>query len=64
VRDEDDRGEDIIPTTQKLEFPKYNGTGDPLPWLNRCERYFTVRQTPEPKRVALVACYLLDDVQL
>jgi hypothetical protein len=64
VRDEEDGGEDIIPTTHKLEFPKYDGTGDPLPWLNRCERYFTVRRTPEPKRVALAACYLLDDAQL
>jgi hypothetical protein len=63
-RDEDDGGEDIMPTTHKLEFPKYDGTGDPLPWLNRCERYFTVRRTPEPKRVALAACYLLDDAQL
>jgi hypothetical protein len=63
-RDEDDGGEDIIPTTHKLEFPKYDGTGDPLPWLNRCERYFTVRRTPEPKRVALAACYLVDGAQL
>jgi hypothetical protein len=62
--DEDEGGEDIIPTTHKLEFPKYDGTGDLLPWLNRCERYFTVRRTPEPKRVALAACYLLDDAQL
>jgi hypothetical protein len=63
-RDEDDGGEDIIPTTHKLEFPKYDGTGDPLPWLNRCERYFMVHRTPEPKRIALAACYLLDDAQL
>jgi hypothetical protein len=64
VRDEDDGGEDIIPTTHKLEFTKYDGIGDPLPWLNRCEWYFTVRRTSEPKRVALAACYLLDDAQL
>jgi hypothetical protein len=64
VRDEDDGGEGIIPTTHKLEFPKYDGTGNPLLWLNRCERYFTVRRTPEPKRVALATCYLLDDTQL
>jgi hypothetical protein len=63
-RDEDDGGEDIIPTTHKLEFLKYDGTGDPLPWLNRCERYFTVHRTPELKRAALAACYLLNDAQL
>jgi hypothetical protein len=48
----------------KIEFPKYDGTGDPPPWLNRCERYFHVRRTPELKQVALATCYLLDDVQL
>jgi hypothetical protein len=63
-RDEDDGGEDIIPTTHKLEFRKYDGTDNPLPWLNWCEWYFTVYRTPKPKRVAMVACYLLDDVQL
>jgi hypothetical protein len=60
--DNDEAGDDIVPTTHKLEFLKYDGTDDPLPWLNRCERYFHVRCTPELKRVALVACYLLDDV--
>jgi hypothetical protein len=63
-RGEDDGGDDIIPTTHKLEFPKYDGTNDPLSWLNQCERYFTVRRTPELKRVMLVSCYLLDDTQL
>jgi hypothetical protein len=62
--DDDAAGDDIVSTTHKLEFPKYDGTNDPLPWLNRCERYFHVRRTPEPKRVPLAACYLLDDAQL
>jgi hypothetical protein len=48
----------------KLEFPKYDDTDDPLPWLNRCGCYFHVQHTPKPKRVAVVACYLLDDAQL
>jgi hypothetical protein len=48
----------------KLEFPKFDRTGDPLPWLNRCERYFYVRHMPENKRVSLAAFYLLDDTQL
>jgi hypothetical protein len=62
--EDDDTGGDFVSTTHKLEFPKYDGTDDPLPWLNRCERYFHVRHTPEQKRVALVACYLLDDAQI
>jgi hypothetical protein len=34
-----------------MEFPKFNGIGDPLPWLNLCERFFHVCRTPEDKRV-------------
>jgi hypothetical protein len=51
-------------TAHKLEFPKFNGSDDPLPWLNRCERYFHERQTPEHQRVAFAAFYLLDNAQL
>jgi hypothetical protein len=54
----------FLPTTHKLEFPKFDDTSDPLPWLNRCERYFLIRRTPEHQRVAFAAFYLLDDVQL
>jgi hypothetical protein len=54
----------FLPTTHKLEFSKFNGTSDPLPWLNRCERYFLVRRTPEHQHVAFAAFYLLDDAQL
>jgi hypothetical protein len=37
VADKDDHDNDFIPTTHKLEFPKFDGTGDPLSWLNCCE---------------------------
>jgi hypothetical protein len=47
-----------------LEFPKFDGTGDPLSWLNHCERYFYVRCTPENKHVSLAAFYLLNNAQL
>jgi hypothetical protein len=33
------------------EFPKFDGTGDPLAWLNRYKRYFRVRATSENKNV-------------
>jgi hypothetical protein len=59
-----DQGGDFLPTAHKLEFQKYDGTGDPLPWLNRCERYFFDHQTPEHKLVAFAAFYLLDYAQL
>jgi hypothetical protein len=29
--EDDDTGGDFVSTTHKLEFPKYDGTGDPLP---------------------------------
>jgi hypothetical protein len=60
----DTSDEAFLPTTHKLDFPKFNGTSDPLPWLNHCERYFLVRRTPEHQRVAFVVFYHLDDSQL
>jgi hypothetical protein len=45
----------------KLEFSKFDGMGDLLPWLNRCERYFRVRCTPNHNRVAYVAFHWLED---
>jgi hypothetical protein len=38
----------------------FDGSGNPLPWLNRYKRYFHVRQTLEHQRVVFAA-YLLDD---
>jgi hypothetical protein len=60
----EDDGDPEFPTVHKIEFPKYDGTGDPLPWLNRCDRYFAVRRTPENKKVLYASLHLLDDVQL
>jgi hypothetical protein len=51
-------------TTHKLELPKFDGKGDPLPWLNRCEWFFRLRRTPDDQRVAYAAFNLLDDAQL
>jgi hypothetical protein len=62
--DDEDQGGDFLPTLHKLKFPKFDGIGDPLPWLNQCKRYFHVRRTPEHKCVVFAAFYLLDDVRL
>jgi hypothetical protein len=43
---EDTDEDDFLPTYHKLDFPKFDGTGDLLSWLNRCEHYFYVRHTP------------------
>jgi hypothetical protein len=65
--DNDDTGTgggDFPTTVHKLEFPKFDSSGDPLPWLNRYERYFHVRWTPEHQWVTFATFYLLDDAQL
>jgi hypothetical protein len=41
---------DGVNTSHKIEFPKFDGVGNPLPWLNSCERYSTLRGTPVDKR--------------
>jgi hypothetical protein len=46
MEDDDNHG-DFVPTAHKLEFPKFDDTSDPLPWLNWCERYFHIHRTPE-----------------
>jgi hypothetical protein len=61
---DEEAGEHFVPTTHKLEFPKFDSTGDPLPWLNRCERSFRLRRTPEDKKVSYAAFNLLDDAHL
>jgi hypothetical protein len=38
--EDDDAGNNFLLAAHKLEFPKFDGTGDPHPWLNRCGRYF------------------------
>jgi hypothetical protein len=62
--EEDDSDGDFLSTTHKLEFPKFDGVGDPLLWLNRCEQYFHVHRTSDHKHVTYVAFHLLDDAQL
>jgi hypothetical protein len=42
IEDAADTGDNFLPTAHKLEFPKYNDTSDPLPWLNMCAWYFRV----------------------
>ena len=39
----------------KLEFPTYDGTEDPLDWLNRCEQFFRGQRTMEEEKVWLAS---------
>jgi hypothetical protein len=45
----------------KLLFPTYDGTEDPLPWLNRCEQFFCIQSTEEAGKVFLAALYMTGD---
>jgi hypothetical protein len=58
------QADDGIQTSHKLEFPKFDGSGDPLSWINRCERSFQVRHTSDHHWVGIATFYLLDDAQL
>jgi hypothetical protein len=61
---EGDTNANVLQMVHKIEFPKFDDVGDPLPWLNRCERYFHLCDTPEQKKVSYAWFYLLDDVHM
>jgi hypothetical protein len=44
--------------SHKLRFPKYDGSGDPLPWLHRCDQFFQAARTAEVEKVWLAAFYM------
>lgn len=51
------------PRFHKLEFPKFDGKEDPLPWLNRCEQFFRGQRTPEEDKVWLASYHMLGSAQ-
>jgi hypothetical protein len=51
-------------TSHKVEFPKFDGSSNLMPWLNRCEHYFKLRNTLENKQVQVASFYQLDDTQV
>lgn len=58
--DNDGRRGDRPPRYHKIDFPKFNGQGDPLHFLNRCEQFFQGQRTPEEEKVWLASYHLLD----
>jgi hypothetical protein len=55
---ESDAVDDHLPASiHKIEFPKFDGTSDPMAWLNRYECYFTLRGTPEHQHVQYASFY-------
>jgi len=46
------------PKFYKLEFPTYDGSADPLNWLNQCEQFFRGQQTLASARTWLASYHL------
>jgi hypothetical protein len=45
----------------KLLFPTFDGSKDPLPWLNQCDQFFRIQETPEAGKVFLATFYMSGD---
>jgi hypothetical protein len=58
---DDQDNDEFLPTYHKLDFPKFDGSCEPLPWLNYCVHYFRVHRTPDHKRVSYAPFHLLND---
>lgn len=48
----------------RLEFPRYDGGGDPTRWISKVEQYLDFRNIEEDKKVPYAAYYLDGDAQL
>jgi len=60
-RQDGGRGQEFHPKHKKWDFPHYDGTTDPMLFLNKCDAYFRQhRNTPDEK--VRIASYHLDEV--
>ncbi|XP_044500235.1 uncharacterized protein LOC123221450 [Mangifera indica] len=48
----------------RLDFPRYDGTKDPITWIDRAEQFFAFHKTPLNAKVPLVAYHLEGGVHL
>ena len=46
------------PRLYKLNFPTYNGEGDPRPWLTRCNLFFLGPRTPATDKTWMASYHL------
>lgn len=51
------------PSFYKLTFPTYDGSEDPLNWLNHCDQFFRGQNTPTADYTWLAAYHLCDAAQ-
>jgi hypothetical protein len=52
------------PKHKKWDFPHYDGTTDPMLFLNKCDAYFRQHRTMAEERVRMAAYHLDDAAQL
>jgi len=60
-RQEGPRNSDPFFKHKKWDFPRFDGTVDPMLFINKCESYFRHHRTMGEERVRM-ASYHLDDV--
>ena len=46
------------PRFAKLDFATYDGSDDPLNWLNQCDQFFRGQRTPASERTWLASYHL------
>ena len=51
------------PRFYKLDFPTYDGTVDPLNWINQCEQFFRGQRTPASDQTWLASYHLTGAAQ-
>ncbi|GKB05984.1 hypothetical protein Tco_0834217, partial [Tanacetum coccineum] len=47
----------------KLDFPRYDGSIDLLPWMSHCDYYFRHQRVTDEEKISMVAPHLEDDAQ-
>ena len=55
---------DFHPKHKKWDFPHFDGTSDPMLFLNKCEAYFRQHRTMAEERVRMASYHLDDTAQL
>ncbi|XP_055960653.1 transposon Tf2-1 polyprotein [Mercurialis annua] len=54
----------FVPRFTKLDFPRFNGTADPIVWLSCCDNFFLHQHTIDEDKVILASFHLEGDAQL
>ena len=53
-----------VPKLAKLDFPRYDGSEDPITWICRVEQFFEYQDTPDDEKVKLASYHLDGDAQI